>query len=76
MPILTITDNISTYLDYKEEMRLWTKIPSIIKKSYRLKYSNARKIVKQIEFAKGRVQKLLEAAITEDFKQFCEYNED
>lgn len=55
VPLVTITDNISTYLDFNEEMRIWTKTPSVIKKAFRLKYSNARKLAKQIELAKGRV---------------------
>ena len=38
VPLLTITENVSTYLDYYEELRLMNHIPNIVKKQYRQKY--------------------------------------
>lgn len=35
VPLLTITDNIETYLDYYEEMRLMHQIPNVVKKAFR-----------------------------------------
>lgn len=36
-PLLTITDNINTYLDYYEEMRLMHSVPNVVKKQFRQK---------------------------------------
>jgi hypothetical protein len=44
VPLITITENISTYLDYYEEMRLMHQIPNIVKKAYRQKYARAKKL--------------------------------
>ena len=76
VPLITITDNISSYLDYYEEMRVMHQIPNIVKKAYRQKYAKARKLSIQGEDSKGRVKRLLEAAFEEEIKQFFVYNED
>jgi hypothetical protein len=34
-PLLTITENVSTYLDHYEELRLVHQIPNIVKKGFR-----------------------------------------
>jgi hypothetical protein len=47
-----------------------------VKKAYRQKYGNAYKLAKQSDEARGRVQRLLQAAIEEELKQFFEFNED
>ena len=44
VPLITITENISSYLDYYEEMRVMHQIPNIVKKAYRQKYAKARKL--------------------------------
>jgi hypothetical protein len=41
VPLITITENVSTYLDYYEELKLMNQIPGIVKKSYRQKYGSA-----------------------------------
>jgi len=41
VPLITITENIDTYLDYYEEMRLLNQIPGIVKKQFRQKYTSA-----------------------------------
>ena len=46
VPIITITENVATYLDYYEELRILQQIPSVIKKSLRTKYANAKKLAK------------------------------
>jgi len=46
VPLLTITENIETYLDYYEEVKLLYQIPSILKKSYRQKYQKVRKLAR------------------------------
>ena len=38
VPLITITENINTYLDYYEEMRMMYLSPNIVKKQYRQKY--------------------------------------
>jgi hypothetical protein len=35
VPLLTITDNVGTYLDYYEEMRIMHQIPNVVKKAFR-----------------------------------------
>jgi hypothetical protein len=35
VPLITITENVATYLDYYEELRLMNQIPGIVKKAYR-----------------------------------------
>jgi hypothetical protein len=35
VPLITITENVTSYLDYYEELRLLEKIPSIVRKAYR-----------------------------------------
>jgi hypothetical protein len=54
-PLITITENVSSYLDYYEELKLMNQIPSIVKKAYRQKYVSAQKLAKQSEEARGRV---------------------
>jgi hypothetical protein len=76
VPLLTITDNVGTCLDYYEEMRLMHHIPNIVKKQYRQKFHKAKKLARQGEDSKGRVKRLLEAAFEEEIKCFFEYNED
>ena len=75
-PLITITENVGTYLDYYEELRLLHQIPNIVKKAFRQKYNNAKRLDKQSEHSKGRVQRLLQAALEEEIKQFFEYNAD
>ena len=58
-PLITITENVSTYLDYYEELRLLYQVPNIVKKAYRQKYNNSKRLAKQSEHSKGRVQRLL-----------------
>jgi hypothetical protein len=47
VPVLTITENVDTYLDYYEEIRLQTHLPGIVKKSFKQKYNNTKKLAKQ-----------------------------
>ena len=35
VPLMTITDNVETYLDYYEELRILNHIPGIVKKAFR-----------------------------------------
>lgn len=35
VPLITITENVETHLDYYEELRLLHQIPSIVKKAFR-----------------------------------------
>jgi hypothetical protein len=35
IPLITITDNVRTHLEYEEELRLVHQIPNIVKKAYR-----------------------------------------
>jgi hypothetical protein len=51
-------------------------VTGIVKKSFRQKYGNAIKLAKQSDEARGRVQRLLQAAIEEELKQFYEFNEE
>ena len=77
VPLLTITENVGTFLDYYEDLRLQHHLPNhILKKGYRRGYMNARKLMKQCGQANPKVQPLLEAAMREDLKQFVEANED
>ena len=46
VPLITITENVNTYLDYYEEMRLMYLIPNIVKKAYRQKYQKAKKLAR------------------------------
>lgn len=48
----------------------------MIKKQFRAKFKASMKMAKQSENSKGRVQKLLQAAIEEEVKQFMEMNEE
>lgn len=68
LPLLTITENVETYMSYYEELRLQTQLGGIVKKQFRTKYNNVKKLAKQCEQTKGRVNKLLEAAIEEELK--------
>ena len=76
IPLLTITENVETYLDYYEELRLIHQIPNIVKKAFRQKYQKVKKLARQGEDSKGRVKRRLEAAFEEEVKCFFEYNED
>ena len=44
VPLITITENISSYIDYYEELRIIEKLPSFIKKQYKHKYSSIRNL--------------------------------
>jgi hypothetical protein len=46
VPLITITENVNTYLDYYEEMRMMYLIPNIVKKQYRQKYQKAKKLAR------------------------------
>jgi hypothetical protein len=35
LPLITITENVGTYLDYYEEIRLQTQVPGMVKKAFR-----------------------------------------
>lgn len=76
VPLLTITENVDTYLDYYEELRLQTHLSGIVKKSFRQKYNNTKKLAKQSQQTRGQVKALLDRAIEEELRQFFEYNED
>lgn len=53
VPLLTITENVSTHLDYVEEVKLRDFIPPLTKRMLRQKYRNSRKLLKQIEESNG-----------------------
>ena len=46
VPLITVTENIETYLDYYEEMRLMHHIPNIVKKQFRQKFQKAKKLAR------------------------------
>ena len=76
VPLLTITEHVDTYLDYYEELRLQTLLTGIVKKSFKQKYNNTKKLAKQSQQTRGQVKALLDRAVEEELRQFFEYNED
>ena len=46
VPLVTVTDNIETYMYYYEEMRLMHQIPNIVKKQFRQKFQKAKKLAR------------------------------
>lgn len=38
IPVMTVTENVDTFLDYPEELRLFTKVPHYIRKGLRSLY--------------------------------------
>jgi len=75
-PLLTITENVSSYLKYSEELKIQQLLPPVLKKQLKQKYQKVRKLIKQCQESKGKVQKLLYAAFQEEIKCFYEYNEE
>ena len=75
-PMLTITSNVSTYLDYYDELELSNKLPSVVWKQMMKKYRKAKKLYKQSMESKGKVRKLLKAAAEEEINNFCSKNLD
>lgn len=68
--MLTITDNINTYIDYYDECELNIKLPNVVRKQYQKKYRKAKKLYKQSLESKGKVRKLLKAACDEEINNF------
>jgi hypothetical protein len=46
IPLLTITDNVNSYLDYYEEIRMINQIPPVVKKQMKQKLRSAVKMAK------------------------------
>lgn len=74
VPLLTITDELASYLSYQEQLALQNSLPSLLKKQFRQKYQQCRKLLKQAQESKGKVQKLLEQAAEEEIHHFFEQN--
>lgn len=75
VPMLTVTSEISSFLDYEQELLL-KRLPNPVRKQYRAMYTHTRKLFKQCQLASLKVQKLLEAAAQENVQQFCEGNQE
>ena len=75
VPMLTITEDIETYLTYSEQLALQTKLQPIVKKQFKQKYQSSRKLLKQAGESKEKVQRLLKAACEEEILSFCEQNQ-
>ena len=46
VPLITITENVQTYLSYEEELRIQNKMPGIIRRSLKQKYRSVRNLAK------------------------------
>lgn len=75
-PLLTITENINTYLDYYDEAKMNLCLPHGLKRGLKQKYMKARKLAKQASESHGKVKKLLMAAADEEIISFYALNED
>ena len=53
IPLLTITDNVDTYFDYAEEVRLFNELPSYIKRSMRFLYRSVYDLIRQSKQLRG-----------------------
>lgn len=47
VPLLTITDNIESYITYDEQLAIQNIVPSTLKKQFKQKYQQCRKLLKQ-----------------------------
>lgn len=75
-PLITITENVSTYNDYYDELKVQQKLPNFLKKQLKQKYQKCKKLYKQSIESRGKVRKLLQAAFEEEINSFYEFNED
>jgi len=76
VPMITITDNVETYLDYYDQCQLQKELPNVVRKQYHKKYMKSKKLFKQSVESKGKVRKLLRAAFEEEINSFYEANSD
>lgn len=76
VPMLTITDDVRSFLSAEERFRLSNLKNGVLKKTFREKYMQARKLVKQMKDSSGKVANLLEAAFEEEIRSFFEQQAD
>ena len=74
--MLTITENVETYMDYYDEVQLSRALPNVLRKQLHKKYVKAKKLFRQSLESKGKVRKLLRAAFEEELNSFYENNAD
>jgi hypothetical protein len=72
VPLLTVTEDVKTFIKAEERFKLTYRLGGILKKSFKQKYVQARKLLKQIQESKGKVANLLEAAFEEEIRSFME----
>jgi hypothetical protein len=72
VPLLTITEDVASYLKYSEQIALQTKLPPVVKKQFKAKYQSSRKLIKQASESKEKVQRLLRAAFEEEMVSFVD----
>jgi hypothetical protein len=76
VPMVTVTDNIESYIDYYDQFQLNKELPNVMRKQYHKKYVKSKRLYKQSLASKGKVRKLLRAAFEEELGSFYENNAD
>lgn len=72
VPMLTVTEDVQSYISNEERFKLQFKLSSVLKKSFKQKYQQAKKLLKQMSESRGKVANLLEAAFEEEIRSFIE----
>lgn len=72
VPMLTITENVKTFLEYPEELRLYNKMPTSIRKQLRLLYKTVFQLVLQSKQLKGDSRKMLLEIVNQEVQKFYE----
>ena len=72
IPMMTISENVDTYMDYAEEMRLYNKMPTSIRRQLRMLYKSVYQLALQSKQLKGDSQKMLASIISQEATKFFE----
>lgn len=76
VPMMTVTEDVETYLDYPEELRLFCQVPPICKKQLRALYKSAFQLVLQSRQVRGDNQKLLQKIVESEIMKFYEQHKE
>ena len=72
IPFMTITENVETYLEYPEELRLFTQVPHYIRKALRSLYRSVYQLILQSKQLRGDSQRMLMKIVQNEVGRFYE----
>lgn len=72
IPMMTITEDVETYIKYSEELQLFNKMPPFIRKRLRILQRSIFQLVKQSKLLRGENQEMILKIVDSEVQKFYE----